>query len=108
MRNVLLHSVPTAYDRFGRCRQYLGPPRPREALCLILCRPPREQAKSAPAQLLEKAEASRIVESFKKLLSGQAVDDLEELQVTLAVPEQDSTPGMGKEGPLVMLQPSPC
>jgi len=68
LRNILLHSVPTAYDRFGRCRQYQGPPRPVKEV---------KEGKSIPTQLLEKAEALRILESFKTLLSGGKVDSLD-------------------------------
>eukprot|EP00434_Breviolum_minutum_P021409 symbB.v1.2.018890.t1/scaffold1500.1/size115144/14 len=69
LRNILLHSVPTAYDRFGRCRQYQGPPRQEVKEV--------KEGKSIPTQLLEKAEALRILESFKTLLSGGKVDSLD-------------------------------
>eukprot|EP00435_Cladocopium_sp_Y103_P053126 s1169_g16.t4 len=69
LRSVLLHSVPTAYDRFGRCRQYRGPPRPAKE---------SKEGKSIPTQMLEKAEALRILERLKTLLSGGTVTALDE------------------------------
>lgn len=69
LRSILLHSVPTAYDRSGRCRQYRGPPRPAKE---------SKEGKSIPTQMLEKAEALRILERLKTLLSGGMVTALDE------------------------------
>ncbi|CAJ1441920.1 unnamed protein product [Effrenium voratum] len=68
LRNVLLHSAPTAYDRFGRCRRYQGPERPRD---------PKGGA-GLPARMLEKAEALRVLENLKSLLAGGRVQSLGE------------------------------
>ena len=38
LRNVVLHTFPTGYDKLGRCRNYIGPqiraPKPNPVPCL--------------------------------------------------------------------------
>ncbi|CAE7925932.1 unnamed protein product [Symbiodinium sp. KB8] len=70
IRNVLSHTAPTGYDRSGCCRQYLGPARPPK---------PPADAGNIP-RVLEKAEAAKVLENLRRLLSGLRVRalDLEE------------------------------
>ncbi|CAE7747810.1 unnamed protein product [Symbiodinium pilosum] len=68
LRNILTHTAPTGYDRSGRCRRYDGVTRPPK--------PAAERGTSLP-RVLEKAEASRILENLKRLLAGLHVRDLD-------------------------------
>mmetsp|Transcript_6638 Transcript_6638/g.15382 ORF Transcript_6638/g.15382 Transcript_6638/m.15382 type:complete len:478 (-) Transcript_6638:136-1569(-) len=67
LRNVLTHAAPTAYDRYGRCRKYIG------------FRPPADSKpqRLALPSVLEKAEAARVLENLKRLLSGGRVRALD-------------------------------